>query len=424
MKLDELNENQLKQQYDTVLQEYIDCKEKHLNLNMARGKPSREQLDLSNDMLNMYIDPDETVSDGVDARNYGELRGLPSCRRLFAEILGVRYEQVIIGGSSSLNMMYDVISKAYTHGLLNSQQPWAKLNSVKFLCPSPGYDRHFAISKSFDMHMIPIPLNDDGPDMDMVEKLIADPQVKGMWCVPKFSNPDGIVYSESVIERIAAMKPAAPDFLLMWDNAYCVHDIEGDYKPIKDIIRECEANGNANMVFEFASTSKMTFPGAGVSCIASSEENIDYLTKLMSAQIISYDKLNQLRHVMFFKDRNGVVSHMKKHASILKPKFDVVLGMLQSQIEPLGIADWRKPAGGYFVSLNTMPGCAKRTQQLCKEAGVTLTGAGATYPYGNDPMDSNLRIAPSFPPLDELQAAMHVFCTCLKLAAIEKLLGM
>lgn len=423
MRLNELTETQLKQQYDSVLQEYADCRAKQLNLNMARGKPSREQLDLSNDMLNMYIDPEETVCDGVDARNYGELKGLPACRRLFAEILNVKYEQVIIGGSSSLNMMYDVIAKAYTHGMLNSIQPWARLDTVKFLCPSPGYDRHFTISQSFNMQMITVPLNDDGPDMDMVEKLITDPQVKGMWCVPRFSNPDGIIYSQAVIDRIAAMKPAAPDFLLMWDNAYCIHDIEGDYKPIKDIISACRDNGNENMVFEFASTSKITFPGAGVSCIASSEANIEHLTKLMSAQLISYDKLNQLRHVMFLKDRNGVISHMKKHASILKPKFDIVLETLRTQIEPLGIAQWRKPNGGYFVSLNTMPGCAKRTQQLCKEAGVTLTGAGATYPYKNDPMDSNLRIAPSFPTLDELQAAMNIFCICLKLAALEKLLG-
>lgn len=421
MKLTEMSRQQLGEFYSSVQEEYSAIKAQNLSLNMARGKPSRAQLDLSNELLNMHID--DTVDEGVEARNYGELMGLPACRRLFADLLGVRYEQLFMGGNSSLTLMYDTISKAYTHGLLHSDKPWSQLDKVKFLCPVPGYDRHFTISETFGMEMIPIPILDDGPDMDMVEELIKDESVKGMWCVPKYANPSGIVYSDAVIGRIASMKPAAKDFILMWDNAYCVHEFSGEYMPFIDILSACEKAGNPDMPFEFASTSKVTFPGSGVACFACSEANMDYMKKLIGAQSISYDKLNQLRHVCFFKDAQGVIAHMRRHAEILKPKFDLVESVLESEIKPLGIASWSNPKGGYFVSLFVMNGCAHRVHQLCKEAGVVMTGAGATYPYKKDPNDSNLRIAPSFPPLDELEKAMRVLCVCIKLAAAEKLIN-
>lgn len=421
MKLTEMSRQQLGEFYSSVQEEYSAIKAQNLSLNMARGKPSRAQLDLSNELLNMHID--DTVDEGVEARNYGELMGLPACRRLFADLLGVRYEQLFMGGNSSLTLMYDTISKAYTHGLLHSDKPWSQLDEVKFLCPVPGYDRHFTISETFGMEMIPIPILDDGPDMDMVEELIKDESVKGMWCVPKYANPSGIVYSDAVIGRIASMKPAAKDFILMWDNAYCVHEFSGEYMPFIDILSACEKAGNPDMPFEFASTSKVTFPGSGVACFACSEANMDYMKKLIGAQSISYDKLNQLRHVCFFKDAQGLVAHMRRHAEILKPKFDLVESVLESEIKPLGIASWSNPKGGYFVSLFVMNGCAHRVHQLCKEAGVVMTGAGATYPYKKDPNDSNLRIAPSFPPLDELEKAMRVLCVCIKLAAAEKLIN-
>ena len=421
MKLTEMSRQQLGEFYSSVQEEYSAIKAQNLSLNMARGKPSRAQLDLSNELLNMHID--DTVDEGVEARNYGELMGLPTCRRLFADLLGVRYEQLFVGGNSSLTLMYDTISKAYTHGLLHSDKPWSQLDKVKFLCPVPGYDRHFTISETFGMEMIPIPILDDGPDMDMVEELIKDESVKGMWCVPKYANPSGIVYSDAVIGRIASMKPAAKDFILMWDNAYCVHEFSGEYMPFIDILSACEKAGNPDMPFEFASTSKVTFPGSGVACFACSEANMDYMKKLIGAQSISYDKLNQLRHVCFFKDAQGLVAHMRRHAEILKPKFDLVESVLESEIKPLGIASWSNPKGGYFVSLFVMNGCAHRVHQLCKEAGVVMTGAGATYPYKKDPNDSNLRIAPSFPPLDELEKAMRVLCVCIKLAAAEKLIN-
>ncbi|MBO4306119.1 MAG: aminotransferase class I/II-fold pyridoxal phosphate-dependent enzyme [Clostridia bacterium] len=409
--------------YNSTLAQYEEYKSKGLKLDMSRGKPGLDQLALSDEMLNMYIDPTETKVDGVEARNYGELMGMPSCRRLFAELLGVKYEQVFVGGSASLALMYDVIAKAHTHGLLHSPEKWAKLDKVKFICPAPGYDRHFTICESFGIEMITVPLLDDGPDMDMVEELVKDPEVKGMWCVPKYSNPEGIIYSEQTIFRIANLKPAAPDFLLMWDNAYCVHEFDGAFVPFLDILEACRLAGNPDMVFEFASTSKITFPGAGVSCFCCSEANMEYMKKLLNAQIISYDKLNQLRHVKFFGSAAGVHAHMKRHAAVLKPKFDIVLETLENEIAPLGIASWHKPKGGYFVSLNAMEGCAKRIHELCREAGVVMTGAGATFPYKNDPRNSNLRIAPSFPPCDELAQAMQVLCIAIKLAALEKLLN-
>lgn len=423
MKLNDMDRQQLNEFYAQQKALYEELKAQKLSLNMARGKPGRDQLDLSNGLLNMQIDPDDTVDCGVEARNYGELMGLPSCRRLFADILGVKLEQVFMGGSSSLSLMYDLIAKAYTHGLLHSDKPWSRLDKVKFLCPAPGYDRHFTISESFGMEMITVPLLDDGPDMNVVEELIKDETVKGMWCVPKYANPSGVVYSDKTIERIASMKPAAKDFTLIWDNAYCVHEFDGEFVPFTDILSACEKAGNPDMPFEFASTSKITFPGAGISCFACSEANMEYMKKLLAAQAISYDKVNQLRHVLFFKDADGVLAHMRKHAAILKPKFDAVIAALENDIAPLGIATWSKPKGGYFVSLYVMNGCAKRVHQLCKEAGVVMTGAGATFPHKNDPNDSNLRIAPSFPPLNELEKAMQVLCVCIKLASCEKLLS-
>ena len=410
-----------KAEYAEVTREYEELKARGLNLNMARGKPGKAQLDLVSDIFSLMQKPEDYVSDGVDVRNYGELSGLPAAKRLFAEILGCRPEQVFVGGNASLQLMYDTISKAYTHGLLHSERPWCREPVVKFLCPAPGYDRHFKVTESFGFELVTIPMTDEGPDMDAVEKAIQDPAVKGMWNVPKYSNPDGIIYSAETIRRIASMKPAAPDFLLMWDNAYCIHEFEGDYVEFPDILAECAEYGNADMVFEFASTSKVTLPGAGISCFACSEANMAYMEKLLTVQVISFDKVNQQRHVLYLKDKAHTLELMKKHAAIMGPKFRCVVDALDREIAPLEIASWRRPKGGYFVSLNAMPGTAKRTLALCKEAGVTMTGAGATFPYGKDPQDSNIRIAPSLPPVEELEQAIAVLCVCLKMAALEKL---
>lgn len=418
-----MNQAQLQTEYELVAKKFEDLKGKNLKLDMSRGKPGKEQLDLVSDMLTVLAKPEDCVQDGLDVRNYGELTGLPSAKKLFAEILGCQPEECFIGGNASLNLMYDTISKAYTHGLLHSEKPWAKLDTVKFLCPSPGYDRHFKVSQSFGMELIMIDMTETGPDMDAVEAAVKDPAVKGMWCVPKYSNPDGIIYSPETINRIARLKPAAPDFLLMWDNAYCIHEFEGDYLPFPDMLSICREAGNPDMVFEFASTSKVTFPGAGVSVMASSVENIKYMTSLIGIQTISADKINQLRHVRYLKDKAHTLELMKKHAAVLAPKFRTVLDALDKEIAPLGIASWKRPKGGYFVSLNTADGLAKRTLALCKEAGVVMTGAGATYPYGKDPRDRNIRIAPSLPPVAELETAIDVFCVCLRLAALEKLMG-
>ena len=410
-----------KAEYAEVTREYEELKARGLNLNMARGKPGKAQLDLVSDIFSLMQKPEDYVSDGVDVRNYGELSGLPAAKRLFAEILGCRPEQVFVGGNASLQLMYDTISKAYTHGLLHSERPWCREPVVKFLCPAPGYDRHFKVTESFGFELVTIPMTDEGPDMDAVEKAIQDPAVKGMWNVPKYSNPDGIIYSAETIRRIASMKPAAPDFLLMWDNAYCIHEFEGEFVEFPDILSECAKYGNADMVFEFASTSKVTLPGAGISCFACSEANMAYMEKLLTVQVISFDKVNQQRHVLYLKDKAHTLELMKKHAAIMGPKFRCVVDALDREIAPLEIASWRRPKGGYFVSLNAMPGTAKRTLALCKEAGVTMTGAGATFPYGKDPQDSNIRIAPSLPPVEELEQAIAVLCVCLKMAALEKL---
>ena len=416
-------QEELKQELARVQAEFEALKAKNLKLNMARGKPGKEQLDLVSDLLTILHDPDQCMCDGMDVRNYGELAGLPSAKKLFAEILGCKPEECFIGGSASLTLMYDAVSKAYTHGMLHSEKPWCKLDTVKWLCPAPGYDRHFKITQSFGFELITVPMTPAGPDMDMVEELVKDPAVKGMWCVPKYSNPDGIVYSDETVHRIAALKPAAKDFMLMWDNAYCVHEFEGEFVPFEDILTLCREAGNPDMVFEFASTSKITFPGAGISVMACSEANQAYLQKLMGIQMISYDKVNELRHVMYLKDKKTTLELMKKHAKILGPKFQCVLQKLDAEIAPLEIATWQRPKGGYFVSVNTEPGLAKRTLALCKEAGVVMTGAGATFPYGVDPQDSNIRIAPSLPPVGELEQAMEVFCVSLRMAALEKLLA-
>ncbi len=415
---------EMKTAYEAAMAAYEGWKAKNLKLNMARGKPSSAQLDLVSDILNVLVDPAECKVDGMDARNYGELGGLPCAKAYWADVLGCKTNEVFVGGSASLTLMYDVISKAYTHGLKNSPQPWCKEEKLKFLCPAPGYDRHFRITESFGFELITIPMTETGPNMDMVEELVKDPAVKGIWCVPKYSNPEGIIYSDETIARFANLKAAAPDFTIMWDNAYCVHEFEGEFVPFKDIITLCREAGNPNMVYEFASTSKITFPGAGISVMASSAENIKYMEKLMGVQMISYDKVNQLRHVKYLKDKAGTLEIMKRHASLMAPKFQMVLEVLDREIAPLGFAQWNKPKGGYFVSLNTMPGTAKRALALCKEAGVVMTDAGATYPYGKDPQDTNIRIAPSLPPVAELEQAMEVFCLCLKIAAFEKELGL
>ena len=418
-----LTKDEQRAELKALQEKYAEIKAKGLSLNMARGKPSSEQLDIVSDMLTVLSKAEDCYDGKLDVRNYGELLGIPSARALFADILDTVPEKVIVGGSASLQLMFDLISKAYTHGLLHSPAPWAKLDKVKFLCPVPGYDRHFTVSASFGMELIPVPMTEFGPDMDFVENAVKDPDVKGIWCVPKYSNPDGIIYSAETIDRFVHLKPAAPDFAVMWDNAYCIHEVIGDYVPFPDILSLAAAAGTEDMFYEFASTSKVTFPGAGISCMASSVANIEHVKKILNAQIISFDKVNQLRHVKILKNKENTLALMKKHASVLGPKFTAVLDALDKEIAPLEIATWRRPKGGYFVSVNTMDGIAKRTLALCREAGVVMTSAGATFPYGVDPRDRNIRVAPSLPPVEELEQAMEVFCVSMKIAALEKLLG-
>ncbi len=423
MQYSEMTKAELEKEFSELTKKFEACKEKKLKLNMARGKPSKLQLDVAADILKAVTTVEECFADGVDARNYGELSGLRCAKVYWADVLDCMPEQVFVGGNSSLNLMYNLIALAYSHGLLHSERPWCKEETVKFLCPSPGYDRHFTVTQFFGAELITVPMTAEGPDMDVVEDLVKDPTVKGIWCVPKYSNPDGIIYSAETIQRIASLKAAAPDFTVMWDNAYCVHEFDGEYVPFPDIISICEKAGNPDMVFEFASTSKITVAGGGISVMASSEANIAYMCKLYAAQTISYDKLNQLRHVRYLKDKANTIELMKRHAALLGPKFNLVADILDAEIKPLGIAQWNRPKGGYFISFNAMPGTAKRALALCKEAGVELTPAGATFPYGKDPADSNIRLAPSLPPLEELSQAMEVFCVCIKLAALEKLLN-
>ncbi len=421
MKYTEMTLAQRQAEYAAVRAAYEQQKALGLNLNMARGKPGREQLDMVMDIFDVLKTPQDYIIDGLETRNYGEVAGVPAARALFAELLGCKASQVFVGGNASLQLMYDAVSKAFTHGLLHSEKPWSRLDKVKWICPVPGYDRHFKVTQSFGVEMISVPMTAAGPDMDMVEELIKDPAVKGMWNVPKYSNPEGVVYSDETVRRLAAMKPAAPDFMLMWDNAYCIHEFDCDFVEFPDILQLCADYGNGDMVYEFASTSKVTFPGAGVAVMAASEDNIAYFSKLINIQTIGFDKINQLRHVRYLKDKSHTLALMKRHAAVLAPKFHAVLNALDKEIAPLDIADYKRPVGGYFVSVDTMPGCAKRTLALCKEAGVTMTGAGATFPYGIDPNDSNIRIAPSLPPVSELEQAIAIFCNSLKLAALEKL---
>ncbi len=412
----------LSAELETVTKAYEAVKAKGLKLDMSRGKPGKLQLDLSNDMLKVLSDREDCFDDALDVCNYGNLCGIPSARKLFAELLDVRPSEVIVGGSASLQLMYNLISTAFSHGLLHSPEPWSRRGKVRFLCPAPGYDRHFRITEFFGMELIPIAMTEEGPDIDAVLQWIKDPSVLGIWCVPKYSNPDGIIYSDRVIHALASMKPAAPDFAIMWDNAYCIHEFDGDFVPFPDILKLCAEYGNADMVYEFASTSKVTFPGAGISCMCASEANIAYFQKTLGVQIISFDKVNQLRHVRFLKDKETTLALMKKHAEILKPRFAAVCDALDREIVSRGIGRYNRPKGGYFVSLYAMPQTAKRTLQLVKEAGVTMTPAGATYPYGQDPFDSNIRIAPTLPPVEELEQAIDVFCLCLRIAALEQLL--
>lgn len=413
----EMTKDELIAQQAGLLERYNAFKEKGLQLDMSRGKPSKEQLDLSNP-LNASTD---YISDGMDVRNYGMLDGIPSCKKLFADLMGVEPKNVIVGPSASLNLMFDYIGQCYTIGA--GDKPWSQLDEVKFLCPVPGYDRHFTICEYYGIKMINVPMNDEGPDMDVIEELVKDSAVKGMFCVPKYSNPTGITFSDEVVERIAALKPAAKDFRIIWDNAYCVHDIVDDGDKLVNIFDILPKYNNEDMIIEICSTAKITFPGAAVSALIASDNNIAAIKKRLNAEIISYDKMNQHRHVEFLKDVDGVMAHMRKHAAIMKPKFDIVINHLENELGGKGIASWFNPKGGYFISLDVMAGCAKRTGELCKEAGVTLTTVGATYPYGIDPDDSNIRIAPSFPPIDELDQAAELLCICAQLACIEKLIA-
>lgn len=421
----ELTKNELLTVKAALEEEYKVMESKGLKLNMARGKPGFTQLDLCVPMLDVInSDSDMRTVLGNDTRNYGDLDGIGEIRHLMAAMMGVKKDNVLVCGNSSLNIMYDTVSRSFTHGV-NGSTPWYKLEKVKFLCPVPGYDRHFKITETFGIEMINIPLYEDGPDMDLVEEYVNnDPAVKGIWCVPKYSNPTGISYSDEVVKRFASLKPAAEDFRIYWDNAYCIHHLyEETQDEILNILAECEKAGNPNMVYIFFSTSKISFPGAGVSAVASSLENIDYIMSHMTVQTIGHDKINQLRHARFFKNMDGLNDHMRKHAELLRPKFEAVLNTLETELGGLEIGSWIKPRGGYFISFEALPGCAKAVVKKCKDLGVVLTGAGATFPYGKDPKDSNIRIAPTFPSVEEMEEAAKVFVLCVKLASVEKLLS-
>ncbi len=420
MKFQEMTKEEALSLKNTLMAQYDAFKAKGLKLDMSRGKPGADQLDLSTELLKFNCAKNEYTSrDGVDCRNYGVLDGISEFKAIYAEILGVDTDNIIVFGNSSLNVMFDYISQCVTHGA--GGEAWLLQKGVKFLCPVPGYDRHFAILEHFGIEMINIPMTAEGPDMDLVEEYVKDPKIKGMFCVPKYSNPDGITYSEEVVERIASLKTAANDFRIIWDNAYNVHDLGDESDYLGSILKICEKYGNEDMVIEVASTSKVTFPGSGVALLAASDKNIAAIKKRMSVQTIGHDKLNQLRHAHFLQNAQGLKAHMKKHAAVLAPKFDIVLKKLDAELAGTGIAQWNKPKGGYFISLNVLDGCAKRTVELCKEAGVVLTPAGATFPYGKDPKDSNIRIAPTFPPNDELETAVDLLCLSTKIAALEKL---
>ena len=416
----ELSKEELLTLQSSLQKEFEDAKGKGLKLDMSRGKPAVSQLMMGMDIMDtLTSESDMKSEEGVDVRNYGGMDGIAEAKRLMADIMGVDPSQVIVFGNASLSIMYDTVSRSVTHGVMGST-PWCKLDKVKFLCPAPGYDRHFAITQHFGIEMITVPMLPTGPDMDMVEELVSnDESIKGIWCVPKYSNPQGYSYSDETVRRFANLKPAAKDFRIYWDNAYAVHHLYEDRQDeILEILSECEKAGNPDMVFEFCSTSKISFSGAGIAAMAASKANLDFVKKSMTIQTIGYDKINQLRHVRYFKDIQG----MRKHADLLRPKFEAVQDVLDKELSGLGIGSWTKPNGGYFISFQTMDGCAKAIVAKCKEAGVVLTNAGATYPYGIDPKDSNIRIAPSFPTPEEMAVATDLFVLCVKLVSVEKLL--
>lgn len=418
----EMNKEELLAEFGTVRAEYERLRSLHLSLDMSRGKPGFDNMDLSEKMFDLVgNDTGFKNISGIDCRNYGGLDGLAELKNLFAELLELSPDQIIVGGNSSLNMMFDTIAQGMTHGM--GGEPWGRQEGLKFLCPVPGYDRHFAITEYFGFELIPVPTTSEGPDMDTVEELVRDEKVKGIWCVPKYSNPEGITYSDAVVKRMAALKPAAGDFRIFWDNAYVVHDLYDEGDSLLNIYDECVKAGNPDLPIIFTSTSKITFPGAGVAAEAASPNNVAMLKGRMKFQTIGPDKLNQLRHARMFRTAADVYTHMKRHADILRPKFDAVLSALNSQLAPTGIARWTEPKGGYFVSLYVPKGCAKRVEELCANAGMILTPAGATYPYGIDPEDSNLRIAPSYPSVEEIKKASEVLCTAVKYASLEKLIG-
>ena len=420
----DMSREELLQEKAALEAQYEEVKARGLKLDMSRGKPSAAQLDLSMGMMDILNSTTELkCAAGVDCRNYGILDGIDEAKELLADMTEVSKDNIIIYGNSSLNIMYDTISRSVTHGVMGST-PWCKLDKpVKFLCPVPGYDRHFAITEHFGIEMINIPMTPDGPDMDLVEKYVNnDPMVKGIWCVPKYSNPQGLTYSDETVRRFARLQPAAEDFRIYWDNAYGIHHLYDDKQDhLIEILMECKKEGHEDMVFKFCSTSKISFPGSGVAAIGASKANLEFIKKQMTIQTIGHDKLNQLRHVRYFKDIHGMVTHMRKHADILRPKFEMVLDGLQ-ELGELGIGSWINPRGGYFISFDSMPGCAKAIVAKAKEAGVVMTPAGATFPYGKDPQDSNIRIAPSFPTLEELKVATEVFALSVKLVSIDKIL--
>ena len=418
----EMSDDELSRLFKTVKSEYEHMRSLHLSLDMSRGKPGFDNMDLSGEMFDLVgNDTGFKNISGIDCRNYGGLDGLAELKNLFGEILGISPEQIIVGGNSSLNMMFDTIAQAMTHGM--GGEPWMKQGEIKFLCPVPGYDRHFAITEYFGFKLIPVAMTDEGPDMDEVENLVKDPSVKGIWCVPKYSNPEGITYSDTVVKRMAALKPAAGDFRIFWDNAYAVHDLYDSGDSLLNLYDECVRLGNPDLPIIFTSTSKITFPGAGVAAEAASPNNVAMLKGRMKYQTIGPDKLNQLRHARMFKTADDVRRHMKKHADILRPKFECVLSELQNELSGTGIAHWTNPRGGYFISLWVMNGCAKRVVQLCANAGMILTPAGAPFPYGMDPDDSNIRIAPSYPSVEEIKKASSVLCCAVKYAALEKIIA-
>lgn len=421
----DLTKEQLEEELLKQKEAYKEICAKNISLDMSRGKPGPDQLDLSMDMLDVFNSKSELKSEnGFDCRNYGVMDGIPEAKKLMADIMGTKPENVIVYGNASLNIMYDTVSRSYTHGV-NGSTPWCKLEKVKWLCPVPGYDRHFAVTEQFGIEMINVPLLEDGPDMDMVEELVSkDAAIKGIWCVPKYANPTGTSYSDETVKRMAALKPAAEDFRIYWDNAYVVHHLyEDEQDDLLDIISECEKAGNPDMVYEFCSTSKVSFPGSGIAAIVTSKANLDFIEKQFTMQTIGHDKINQLRHVRYFKNIDGINAHMMKQAAIMRPKFEMVERTLQDELGELGIGSWISPKGGYFICFNTLPGCAKSVVAKAKEAGVVLTPAGAPFPYGKDPEDSVIRIAPSFPTMEELETATKIFVLCVKLASVEKLLA-